>query len=219
MHQRRRAYSYTVVTPPSNLAVSLVTFKAFIKQPNLPASQDALITILIESATESGEKLTRRDFITREYVTFRDFFPEPSQNEGYYAFGQVPAFTGITGDENVGFELRKSPLQSVEQVQYLKSGSFVIIPSTDYYNTVETDYSELLSANAWPTDNDNRLQSIEINFKTGFGDTEADIPSDIKNAILMHATALWSDRGDCCEESNMPALAKSIYLKNRIENL
>jgi hypothetical protein len=61
---------------------------------------------------------------------------------------------------------------------------------------------------------------VKITFKTGFGDDDTDIPSDIRTAILGHATAMHVNRGDCdgCGTA-IPALSKSIYMKNRIELL
>ena len=96
------------------------------------------------------------------------------------------------------------------------------VSSTKYYNTVEDDYSEILTLDGfdWPDDADRRLQAIKIIFKTGFGDADTDIPRDITEAILAHATAMWKNKGDCdgagCKLS-LPAISKSIYLQNRLE--
>ena len=69
---------------------------------------------------------------------------------------------------------------------------------------------------------DRQLQSIIITFKSGFGDTEADIPEDLKIAIFQIVAALYENCGDCSEcDCNQfaPITAKAILKQNRIENL
>ena len=72
-----------------------------------------------------------------------------------------------------------------------------------------------------PEDTAVRMQAVTITFDCGFG-TEANVPAEIKEAILLHATAMQSNRGDCDDAScanAVPAIAKAIYLQNRIENM
>ena len=223
---QHRAYSYKVVagpsTNPEELAVKLSTFKLHIKVTS--ASQDALLTLYLQAAIAYAEKKTRRDFVTRTYETFRDFFPLPVQNEGYYTGGAIPSFSNVTTDiGNFGFEIRKSPLLSIGSVEYLQSGVFVTVSADVYYNTLEDDYSELLLLDGqdWPDDVDLRMQAVKITFNSGFG-TEAVVPQELKEAILLIATALYANRGDCSEsgcKDFTPAAAKMILLQNRIENL
>lgn len=221
---QHRAYTYKVTVPPVNLAVSLATFKKHIKQTS--TAEDALLTLYLEAAIGYAEKITRRDFITRTYETYRDFFPLPSQNEGYYPLGAIPSFGNRinTTFGNVGFEIRKSPLASVVSIQYFVSNVLTTVDPATYYNTVETDYSDILTLDTteWPEDADVRQQTVVITFTTGFGPNEGDVPSDIRGAIVAHATAMWANRGDCDDSgcsSTVPAASKMIYMQNRIENL
>lgn len=219
-----RAYSYKVVSQSDKKPVLLPTFKSHIKRAN--SAEDDLLTLYLNAAISYGEKLTRRDFITKTYETFRDFFPMAFQNEGIYSSGVIPSNAGgvINFGANIGFEIRKSPLVSITSVEYLVSAAFVTVADTVYYNTVEEDYSEVLTLNGqdWPTDGDVRMQSVKITFDAGFGDCEDDIPNDLQEAVLAHATALWKHRGDCDEsacKSLLPPISRMIYLQNRIENL
>jgi len=221
-----RAYTYKVTAAPANSPVSLALAKQHMKLPAAVSSEDNLIQIYIDAATAYAEKLMRKDLITRTYETFRDFFPGTINRSG--TFSLVQFFN--TG--NVGFELRRSPLQSVESVEYIKQdalGVFTTVDPTTFYNTVETDYSEVLTFDnsSWPDDAKHRLQAIKITFKTGFGDTDADIPQDIVDAILQHVLALFQNRGDCdtavCSSSQcsgaLPAASRMTYLQYRVENL
>lgn len=219
-----RAYSYTVTEPPAKLPVSLATAKQYLKVTS--TADDNLITIFIGTATSYAEGFTRRDFITRTYETFRDFFSD-SVSEGYYTFGGNPVLgaTGINDSGNVGFELRRSALISVDQIQYLSAGVLTTVDSTTYYNTFETDYSEVLTepGSNWPDDADRRLQAITITFKAGFGDDDTDMPAWVTDGILKHVANMYTNRGDCaCGDASggfLPLRAKSLYLQNRIENL
>ncbi len=217
-----RAYTYKVTEGPAARAVSLETFKLHIKRSS--AIEDTLLKTYLDAAIDTAERITKRVFITRAFETFRDYFPVAVQNEGYYSDGFLPSIGSPFGGDsgNFGFELRQSPLQSITSIEYRVLGSFETLAPTVYYNTVEEDYSEVLTLEGqqWPTNADRRLQSIKITFIAGYGATEADVPSDIKDAILMHATGMWSDRGDCCDaDSSVPAASKGTYLRNRIESL
>lgn len=216
-----RAYTYKVTVPAAVDPVPLATVKAYLKRTS--TAEDALITIFIKAATEYAEQFTRRDFITRTYETFRDFFPGLS--EGYYAFGQNETLGGLSFEGgNVGFEIRRSPLQTIEKIEYLKENVLTLVSSAIYYNTIEDDYSEVLTLDSatWPLDADRRLQAITITFKTGFGDADTDMPSWVTEGILQHVANMWANRGDCsgsgCAKF-LPAAARSLYLQNRIENL
>lgn len=220
-----RAYTYKVTTPASVTPISIANVKAFAKITT--STDDALIATLIKAAVRYAEQITRRDFITRTYETFRDLFPGTYQ--GFHSFnGHISPF-GEFG--NFGFEIRKSPLQSITKVEYTDTtGATILVASTVYYNTVEEDYSTLLTlpGQSWPTDALERLQAIKITFKSGFGDADTDVPEDLRQALLMHVTFLYENRGDCedisegssdCGPKTTPGASRAIYLQNRIENL
>ncbi len=217
---KHRAYTYTVTIPPAIYPVSLDLAKSYLNIRLADTSKDELIQIFIETATLYAESITRRDFIDRTYQTFRDFFPEGAQlyidqyfsGENYY---------------NLGWLIRRSPLDSVSSVSYLVEGVPTLIDSSVYYVTQEKDYSSVILQNGqqWPVDKDRTMQSIIIEFVAGFGSTQDDVPTDIKNAILQIISALYNNRGDCsetgaCDCSTLaPVGAKSILQKNRIRTL
>jgi uncharacterized phiE125 gp8 family phage protein len=209
----QRAFTYKVTVPPAVLAVPLETFKKHIKATSL--EDDELLTLYLEAAIKYCEQFTRRDLITRTYETFRDVFPCSG--------------AGLISNQigNIGFEIRRSPLQSIESIKYLKDAVLTTVAGTVYYNTLETDYSNVLTleGQSWPSDADNRLQAIQITFKSGFGDSDEDIPDCYQSAIMAHAANMWANKGDCDVASSadiqsaVPPSARIIYLQNRIENL
>ncbi len=201
---RAKAYTYVVITPAATTPISLATAKEYLKVTT--TADDDLITALIVAATDFAEKYMKKDLITKTWKTFRDDF---------------------IFDEII---LRRSPLQTVDRFEYLVSDVLTPVPSADFYNTVETDYSRiaLVDGMTWPTDGDVRLQSIEIDLSTGFGATEDDIPEDIKTALLAHIAMLYANRGDCFDcgcvnpkkvSQSVPIQTAAIYNQYRILDL
>lgn len=229
-----RAYTYKVTIPPAEFPVTLEMVKEFLKLDPSDDSQDDLLNMFIGAATIYAEKLTKRDFIERTYETFRDFFPRAGQNEGYYPFGLVPSgASGISyyGD-NVGYEIRRSPLVSVTDIAYTDSNQMgQTVASTVYYNTVETDYSEVLTVTGqcWPDDALRQMQNIKITFIAGMAPDAATflaLHPNLVNALLMHIAKMYENRGDCSEAScacacatTAPSAAHGMYLQCQIINI
>lgn len=221
-----RAYTYTVTAGPASPAVTLDIFKAHINVTH--ALTDGILQLYLDAAIQFAEKYTGKDLITRTYNSFRDFFPSPPQNEGYYAFGQVPggaaSFPSLTFS-NAGFELRRSPLRQVNSISYVDVGDAAqAVDSSTYYHTVENDYSEVLLVDGarWPGDVKNKMQSITIDFDTGIADDESGIEACWKVAIMSHAAMLWANRGDCSDSTcagMIPAASKAFYDTKRIVRL
>ena len=224
-----RDYTYRVTVPPTQLPIDLATVKNYLKIST--SADDALIDILIRSATDFAEEYTKRNFITRTYETFRDFFPRWCDSEGYYPCGNIPGFFGnlsaITTGGNVGFEIERSPLQSVTSIQYRVSNVLTPVVSTVFYNTIEEDYSEILTLDdqLWPDNADRRLQTITITFVCGFGATASDLPPWITTGLLQHIAMMYENRGDCIDAGRtagasaaqfLPVTARAIYQQHRI---
>ena len=222
-----RAYTYNVTTPPANPPVTLATFKQHINVTH--TLTDAILQLYLDAAIEFAEKYTSRDLITRTYNTFRDFFPDPLQNEGYYPFGRIPtgANTLIPSTiGNVGFEIRRSPLSAVNAITYIDTNNISqTVDVGTYYFTTENDFSEILLINdsaTWPTDASNRMQSITIDFTSGMATDETGIEACWKVAIMQHAAMLWANRGDCSNSGcakMIPAASKAFYETKRLRFL
>jgi len=198
---KSKAYTYKITVPPVNLPVSLAEVKSYCKLDELDASEDALLTLFIQSASGVFEQYTNRVLVTTTFATFRDCF------EGCY-------------------EIRRSPLQTIDLIQYLKGGLFTSISSAVYDVTDEESYSRVVLAEdqSWPTDKDNRLQSVKIIFKAGYGDDSSDIPAEIRNGLLAHVCSLYENRGDCCQSSpatfdNLPNASRIAYNQYKIRSL
>ena len=201
------AWPYIVTVTPTTLPLTINEVKEHLRLDVDDKTQDALLKLLIITATEYAEKYTKRDFITRTYETLRDSF-----------------------DDNL--ELRRTPLQLVTKVEYLQDGSFVTVSTDIYFTTSSNTFSHLaLKENqAWPTDEDLQEQAIKITFKTGYGNTLSSIPDSLREGLLQHIAVMYENRGDCDEgrvsggtfasaQKFLPVDAQLIYDMYRIRSI
>lgn len=172
--------------------VTLSTMKSYLKIT--ATADDTLIQSMIDAATEWGEKYTGRDFRAINWDLLLDEFTD-----------RIP--------------LRRDPVASVATVKHLVSGSLVTVPSTVFYLKELVQSSEILlnEDQEWPTDTDNREQTIEIRFITeGFRCQDS-----IIDAIERHVAFWYRNRGDCpnAKASAEGAGVTAIYNQFRISRV
>jgi uncharacterized phiE125 gp8 family phage protein len=193
--QFRSDFVYTVTTSRASLPITLTLVKSHLNLDPDDTSQEAYLTFLIEAVTDYAEAYMRKVLINTTFKTTRDTL--------------VPAI-----------QLRRSPFVSLGRFQYLVNGVLTDIDSSLYYIVEERDYSyiALKADSTYPTDVDDQLYPIEIEFTAGYGTSDTDVPSDIRLALLNHLAVVYENRGDCDEESMANALsntARMIYDKYR----
>lgn len=143
----RRAYSYNLQNAPSTLPISLTQVKEHLRLDVSDSSDDSYLTSLIYSVTKFVEHYTKRDILTKQYLTYRDEFYAP-----------------IT--------IRKCQVKAIDSFKYLVNDVFTLFDSSNYYFTNNNDYfSQILlkKGKSYPSVVENRLQSIEILFRAGYG--------------------------------------------------
>lgn len=129
----------------------------------------------IVAATEDAEKFTHRDLRVKTWRL------------------QVSCFL-----ERI--VLKRSPVDAITSIEYLKDGAPVVIdPATYYlYNTTSWSWVILADGQIWPNDEDPVLHAISINFTT----TEAGCIELARSAIKKHVAYNFQNRGDCPEGPN-----------------
>ena len=201
------AWPYIVTVAPTTLPLTTNEVKEHLRLDLDDKTQDALLKILIKTATDYAEKYTKIDFITRTYETLRDSFAD-------------------------SLELRRTPLQSVIKVEYLQDGSFVTVSTDIYFATSSNTFSHLAlkKSQVWPTNEDLQEQSVKITFKTGYGNTLSSVPDSLREGLLQHIAAMYENRGDCGEgrvsggtfasaQKFLPVDAQLIYDMYRIRSI
>ena len=196
------APTYQLVTPPAEDPVSLDELKAWLKITG--NAQDDILTNIIKAVTKSAELFTKREFIEKEFKTYRNCF-----------------CTFI--------ELRRTPVQSISSVKYINSADVLttVAPSTYYFTTTDgSEFSNLTPnpSQSWPADILlSRLQAVEIVFTAGWP-TAAIFKEnwpDLYQALLAHMAYVFVNRGDCsiadgCSCANAPGEAMMVYELYRI---
>jgi len=138
-------------------------------------AEDALLTSIIQSAREVVEDETRRCLMTTTFDLYLDRFP--TKNYITIPFGNLQSVTHIKYTDSSGTET-------------------TMVVTTDY--TVETNGEKcgriVLPYNGtWPTATLKPSNPIVVRFVCGWAAANL-IPSKIKQAILMIAHDLWSNR-------------------------
>lgn len=142
---------------------------------------DPMIDTVLLSATSAVFSFLKQDLMTRTWtLTYRDW---PSVGAPYY--NQIYR-KGYHLKHCI--ELPYTNLVSIDSV--LLSGE----ASTDYL--VNSGKPYMLEFDTFTTAN-NDLNAIEITYKAGFGESTADVPQPIRNAIMMAAGYIHTHNGAC----------------------
>jgi uncharacterized phiE125 gp8 family phage protein len=175
-----------LITPPANLTVSMATAKSFLRVDW--TDEDVTIMSLLKSATETGEELARRAFITQTLEqTFDDW----------------PADSLLT--------LWRPPLQSVTSVKYTDEDN-VEAPWTDYRTDSKSEPGVILF-NSLPDVALAESGAITVRFVAGYGNSETDVPERIKQAILF-LVAYWYENRETVGE--VPVGIRKMFMSERV---
>lgn len=205
-------------TGPAQEPVTLSEAKAHLRVTN--TSEDTLITNLIVSARQSAEIYTDRVFITQ---TWQQFFDSLSSRQS------IPWWDG-TREGAVNFftpnslEMPKAPLKSVVLIQSFDDLDVAtIFADTNYQVSSYTGINPprgritLRTGAAWPFGTRN-ADGLEIEFVAGYG-VAADVPQQIKQAILEEVTFRYENRGDCVEGSVNSTVAQGMLRQFKMKML
>lgn len=158
------------ITAPSALAVSLADAKAHLKVDH--ADEDALITLMINAATESAEQAVGRAIMPQAWQLTLDAFPE-------------------------AFELTRTPVTGITSVQYTDTdGTLQTLASSAYSldNASDHSYHYLVPAysTSWP-DTREQVNAVAVQFTCGYASAE-DVPPGIKSWLLLQVGAMYENR-------------------------
>ena len=193
----KKAFTYNVSTAPAVRPLTLTEVKTHLKIAITDCSQDDYLNLLIDMATDFGEKYTKRTFINTGFTTYRDDF-------------------------NDSLLLRRSKTSAIASIKYLVSDVLTTLATSIYDFTDVNDFSEIFLKvdQVFPVDVDAVPQAVEIIFTAGYGAAATDVPADVKFAMLNHIAFLYSNRGDCAGDCSgagaVPSTVKSLYDKIKI---
>lgn len=188
---------YTVTTPPAEEPITLTEAKEHLRVNN--SADDTLITALIETARQFGEKFCNRIFITTAFDCY---------------------FSGLDAsscEEYPWVQLRRAPLISLTAVEVFTGGAYAA--TTDYSLKDGNGFARLIFADGIEADV-GQVYPLKASITAGYG-AAADVPEDIKTALKSHIAFLYENRGDAVAQGklSMPLETRAIYSgKYRILN-
>lgn len=130
---------------------------------------------MIRAATKAAEQYLGRPILTRTYRQYFDFWP--------------------CGN---ALELRRSPLVSVTHVKtYDDADTATTFASSNYFvdSVSQPGRIVLRSSASWPMAL-RVANSIEVEYRAGYGTDPASVPADIRQAVLMLTANLYEHRGE-----------------------
>src|SRR5262245_18306055 len=169
-----------IVTPPSTNPVTLDEAKAHLNV--VDADDDDMIEQYIDAATQALDGpfgWTGRAIMPQTWYYFRDGFPGAAGDWVTSAGCSTCATTTNCG----GIEIPLPPLATVDEVAYAdpaNPSNYLIMPSTDYAVDNAGYVGWVQPVDAWPAAA-SAINAVRIKFTAGY----ADVPADIKQAILM----------------------------------
>lgn len=191
--------------------LDLAATKNYLKIDVGQTTDDDLILELIATAAIIFESFTGADLLTQTYQVHCTGFPR---------FIERRIAVGVT--EFNCIQLKKTPLQGMPSVRYLKDGSFVDWPSSEFELLFDTrsTYGAIFAKTEWPV-TDIHPRPVNIDLAAGFGGTFADIPIPIRTGLLQHIAFMYENRGDCaCDKGgsgsgftmkSLPATSRLVY--------
>ena len=157
---------------------------------------DQLITnFLIPAARQKAELLTRRSFITQQWLAVLDAFP------GSYLTG-VP-FGQTFGIPPHAVLLERPPILSIQSIKYtaMDGTTGTMNPATDFVDltfgaTVRADNLMRITpqfGKIWPITLP-QIGSVQIAYTAGYGPLATSVPATIRNWMLLRVAALYENR-------------------------
>jgi len=163
----------TLKTAPANRPITLNSLK---DQLYIVADDnyDTHLYALIDGATLFAEKYLCRKLITQTWYVYYDEWPSGDAIE--LPFGDLQSVTAVKYTDT-------------DESESTLSAATYLVDTDSIPGRVVLGYGE-----SWPTVTLSPKNPIEIEFITGFGDTEADVPAVIKNAIKMFCAQHYEHR-------------------------
>ncbi|CAB4220396.1 Phage conserved hypothetical protein [uncultured Caudovirales phage] len=160
-----------ILVAPSVEPVTLEETRAHLRVTH--NEEDGVIDGLITAARVTVEMITRRSLITQTIKLTIDEFPS--------------SYT---------IRLPHTPVRSVSHIKYYdETGNLQTLSASKYWvDTVSAPARiTLKEGESYPDTQKGRLNSVEITYIAGYGDTAADVPAPVKHAIKLLVSHLYEN--------------------------
>ena len=185
--------SFTTQITEGTALITLADMKTYLKIDS--TADDALITAMIEAATQHAEAFCGRDLRDNVYELLTTDFGEIAVTDFPY---RISPFNYRPLSDTT-FHVRRATIATIDLVEYLVSDSFSTIATTVYYASRRLAKTFLLlkEGQSWPTDADEVEDNVKVTYTM-------QIPDNVELAIAgiqRHVARMYEDRGDCAPDN------------------
>ncbi len=166
----------SVTTPPSVEPLDKPTVKRHLRLEADYLEEDDDLDRLIGAARRWAELQLQRRLITTAQQLTRDRFPRARE-----------------------IELPYGPVVSVELVEYTPDGGTPqVFDDTNYLLDDSKRRARIVleRGRSWPSDTLRAAAAVTVDYTSGFGAAAADVPADIRAALLLKIESLYNNRGE-----------------------
>lgn len=184
----------TRTTAPSRSPVTIQQVKDQLKITGDTENEN--IQLYIDAATTFLEDRLGVSMITQTWQMTLDHWPGYKEKL-WSGVRQAHKNTLYADNASRQIELPRYPLQSIASMTV--DGTAVTVANVFKVDTLSRPGRIALKlGQVWPVLADESISGIVINFVAGFGATVADVPANLKLAVLRMAGHMFSHRGDGC---------------------
>lgn len=167
-----REWSIEEATPPTIEPVSLDELKSHARI--LGDDENATLSAILTAARQALEIFTRRTFVETTYKIRLDGFPRSRE-----------------------IYLERPPLMAVDSITYTdEDGAPQTLAAADYQVDANVEPGRVVLAPdaSWPATEAQRIASVVIEYRAGYGATASTVPEAIRQGILLLAGAWEANR-------------------------
>lgn len=190
--------AHRLITPPESEPLEVEEVRDHLRI--VTTTEDSYLEALISAARSMAEQYTNRALITQTWDVALDAFPEY-------------------------FEIPWAPLQAVQSLTYLNGDG-----TTELYNSISSPQVGIESyiidtwsqparlalpyGGTWPS-HYTQANSVVLRIVAGYGDTGADVPAPIRQAMLLLIGHWYEHRESVSEVQNLAEMPQgAIWLLN-----
>ena len=183
--------AYQLITAPAVEPLLLAEVKTHLREDLVDTANDALITLLLAAARQYAEQLTGRSFITQTWRYVFDCFPG-----GSGMFFDWPWGRGDYSHAGNAILLEKSPIQSIDSIQYLDmTGTLQTVPTSLYVADLSGQLARITPrfGQIWPIALP-QIAACQVNFTAGYGAAATNVPEGLRQWLKLRIGALYQNR-------------------------
>ena len=200
----REPLRLTLVTPPTELPLTLGEVKAQLRLDEDQTAEDALLLGHLRAAAGLCEAFTGRALITQTWTLLRDAWPGAAASGNLREDLREGLHEGV---ERLGaaraLPLPKAPLQSVVHVKTFDGNDDETLwPAANYIVDTASEPGRIVARTGQTFPKPARAAGgIEVQFTAGYGGNPADVPQPLRQGILQMTATLFEHRGDAAPEA------------------